>query len=96
VIGLSALFFKSLTTKINVMEGKIVGIILSILGIAGLVLALAAINGSGEHVTSLLAAGVGGAGAFFAGIWLVDHKRAKAKAGKPSLIRVQESSLQQQ
>ena len=93
------MFLKSLTTKINVMEGKIVGIILSILGIASLVLALVAINGMGEgsqHVTTLLAAGIGGAAAFFAGIWLVDYKRSKDKAGKPGLMRVSESPLQQQ
>ncbi len=81
------------------MEGKIWGIILSVLGIAGLVLALIAINGIGEgsqHVGTLLAGGIGGAAAFFAGIWLVDYKRSKAKDGKPTLVRVTESSLQQQ
>ena len=81
------------------MEAKIVGIILSVLGIAGLVLALVAINGLGEggqHVTTLLAGGVGGAAAFFAGIWLVDYKRSKEKAGKPGLMRISESPIQQQ
>ena len=74
------------------MEGKIVGIILSILGIAGLVLALIYINGSdsSKHLTTLLAGGLGGALAFFTGIWLVDHKW-KVKATKPELMRVTES-----
>ena len=64
------------------MEGKIWGILLSILGSAGLILALMNINGLKEasNLPVLLAAGICGALAFFAGIWLVDHKRSGVKA----------------
>lgn len=56
------------------MRRKIVGIILSILGIAGLVSAFIYMNGpdSSDHLAALLVRGVLGAIAFFAGIWLVD------------------------
>lgn len=59
------------------MEGKIWGILLSVLGIAGLILALIYINGpeASSHLTILIGAGVCGALAFFTGIWLIDHKR---------------------
>jgi len=61
------------------MKGKIMGIILSILGIAGLISAFIYINGpdSSGHLAALLAGGVGGAIAFFAGIWLVDHNTGR-------------------
>ncbi|HEV9037022.1 MAG TPA: hypothetical protein VGQ51_10385 [Puia sp.] len=61
------------------MRRKIVGIILSILGIAGLVSAFIYMNGpdSSEHLAALLARGVLGAIAFFAGIWLVDHNAGR-------------------
>jgi hypothetical protein len=58
------------------MRRKIVGIIVSILGIAGLISAFIYMNGpeSSEHLAALLARGVLGAIAFFAGVWLVDRK----------------------
>ena len=61
------------------MKGKIMGIILSILGIAGLITAFIYINGpeSSNHLTATLARGIGGAIAFFAGIWLVDHNTGR-------------------
>jgi hypothetical protein len=61
------------------MRGKIVGIILSILGIAGLVSAFIYMNGpdSSDHLAALFARGIGGAIAFFAGIWLVDHSTGR-------------------
>lgn len=69
------------------MRRKIVGIILSILGIAGLISAFIYMNGadSADHLAATLARGVLGAIAFFAGIWLVDHatgRRAVPPAGK--------------
>lgn len=64
------------------------GIILSILGIAGLVTAFIYMNGpdSSGHLAALLARGVLGAIAFFAGIWLVDHnanRRAILESSEP-------------
>lgn len=61
------------------MRRKIVGIILSILGITGLISAFIYINGpdSSEHLGITLARGVLGAIAFFAGIWLVDHNTGR-------------------
>ena len=55
------------------------GIILSILGIAGLISAFIYINGpdSSSHLAVLLATGIGGAIAFFAGIWLVDYNTGR-------------------
>jgi len=63
------------------MERKIWGILLSVLGIAGLIWALLYISGPKEstNMPVLLAAGVCGAVAFFIGIWLVDHKRSGQK-----------------
>ncbi|HEV2479134.1 MAG TPA: hypothetical protein VGS79_05710 [Puia sp.] len=63
------------------MEGKVWGILLSVLGIAGLIWALIYINGplASLHMPVLVAAGVCGALAFFIGIWLIDHKRSGAK-----------------
>ena len=62
-----------------VMRRKIVGIILSILGIAGLVSAFIYMNGpdSSDHLAALLTRGVVGAVAFFAGIWLVDQSAGR-------------------
>jgi hypothetical protein len=61
------------------MRKKIVGIILSILGIASLVSAFIYMNGPGssDHLAALLARGVLGAIAFFAGIWLVDQRAGR-------------------
>ena len=55
------------------MEKKILGIILSILGISGLILALVFMNASGssDHLHLLLAGGTSGAILFFTGIWLI-------------------------
>lgn len=80
------------------MEGKIWGILLSILGIAGLIWALVYITGPqvSIHLPVLLAAGVCGASAFFIGIWLVDCKRSGQKGQKPGLIRVADAKIQQQ
>lgn len=79
------------------MEGKIWGITLSILGIAGLIWALIYINGPkvSTHLPVLLAAGVCGALAFFIGIWLIDYKRAGQKGQKPGLMRVADANIQQ-
>jgi hypothetical protein len=79
------------------MEGKIWGILLSILGIAGLIMALININGPlvSTHLPVLLAAGIGGALAFFIGIWLVDYKRSGQKGRKPGLMRVADAKIQQ-
>lgn len=61
------------------MRRKIVGIILSILGIAGLISAFIYMNvgDSSDHLAALLARGVLGAVAFFAGIWLVDNSAGR-------------------
>ncbi len=74
------------------MEGKIWGILLSVLGIGGLIWALIYINGpeASTHLPVLVAAGVCGALAFFVGIWLVDHKRSGHKPGKAGLMRMTE------
>jgi hypothetical protein len=78
------------------MEGKIWGILLSILGIAGLIMALININGPqvSTHLPVMLAAGICGASAFFIGIWLVDYKRSGPKGRKPELIRVADAEIQ--
>ncbi len=64
------------------METKILGIILSILGIAGLILALAFMNGadSSKHVSVLFACGILGAISFFVGIRLIPGQQESAKA----------------
>jgi hypothetical protein len=79
------------------MEGKIWGILLSVLGIAGLIWSLIYINGrdAATNLPLLLAAGVCGALAFFFGIWLVDHKRSTEKPGKPGLMRMADANIQQ-
>ncbi len=79
------------------MEGKIWGILLSILGIAGLIWALIYINGPqvSIHLPVLLGAGVCGALAFFTGIWLVDHKRSTQKVPKPGLVKMADAKIQQ-
>jgi len=55
------------------METKYLGIILSILGISGLVLALIFMNDAvtPTQFNSLFAGGILGAIAFFAGLWLI-------------------------
>ena len=77
------------------MERKIWGILLSILGIGGLILALININGPEvtRRLPVLFAAGIFGAVAFFAGIWLVDHKTVRQPTSKPGLMRVTETNI---
>jgi hypothetical protein len=59
------------------METKFLGIILSVLGIAGLIVALANIyNG---NVNILIVSGLAGAIAFFAGIRLIPEGKAYNK-----------------
>ncbi len=64
------------------MEGKILGVILSILGITGLILAVIYMNNAEDikSVNLLLACGIGGAISFFAGLRLIPS--AKRPAGK--------------
>ena len=59
------------------MEAKIVGIILCILGIAGLILSLFYMNEAvnTEHVNIVFACGIAGAILFFAGIRLIPNGR---------------------
>lgn len=54
------------------MEGKILGISMSVLGALGLVLAFVFMNNSdsSKHLSLLFASGIGGALIFFTGIWL--------------------------
>jgi phosphotransferase system glucose/maltose/N-acetylglucosamine-specific IIC component len=79
------------------MEGKIWGIMLSILGIAGLIWAIIYINGpdANEHLPMVLAAGVFGALAFFTGIWLIDHKTVRRHGRKTGLMHIAKPKLQQ-
>ena len=64
------------------MEGKILGITLSILGVLGLLVALFYMNAveSSKDVNVLLGCGFFGAVLFFAGIWLLPGKRVTGKA----------------
>jgi hypothetical protein len=79
------------------MEGKIWGILLSTLGIAGLIWALIYINGPqvSIHLPVLLGAGVCGALAFFMGVWLTDHKRSRQKGHKTELVQMADAKIQQ-
>jgi hypothetical protein len=54
------------------MEGKILGISMSVFGALGLVLAFVFMNNSdsSKHLSLLFASGIGGAVIFFTGIWL--------------------------
>jgi hypothetical protein len=74
------------------METKFLGIFLSILGIAGLILALAYMNGadSSKHVSLLLASGILGAISFFLGIRLIPGERPTGKRIEVSPNRVTE------
>jgi len=76
------------------MERKIWGIMLSILGIGGLIMALININGPeiNKHLPVLFAAGIFGAIAFFAGIWLTDRKTVRQSGQNPGLMRVTKSN----
>ncbi|HMH21210.1 MAG TPA: hypothetical protein VK563_05520 [Puia sp.] len=55
------------------MQKQILGIILSILGISGLILAIIYINQAidNSHVNIICACGVVGTLVFFAGIWMI-------------------------
>jgi hypothetical protein len=55
------------------MKGKILGISLSVLGLAALIITLIGINGivTSSQVNMLLAGGVAGTILFFTGIWLL-------------------------
>jgi hypothetical protein len=90
------------------MQPKYMGIVLSILGVAGLALSLYFINGPdiNSHLTFLMAAGTAGTVAFFMGIYLFDRlaKRVPAKQfggmnlmgmkeGKAALVRMQEEGV---
>ncbi len=61
------------------MEAKILGIILSILGITGLILSLVYVNeaAGSHHISALFAGGIFGTALFFTGIWLTSYQRAK-------------------
>jgi hypothetical protein len=54
------------------MEGKVLGISMSVFGALGLVLAFVFMNNtdSSKHLSLLLASGIGGVVIFFTGIWL--------------------------
>lgn len=69
-------------SKLNVMEGKILGITLSSLGVVGLLVAVFYMNAaeSTRGVNFLLVCGFFGAVLFFAGIWLLPGKGATGKA----------------
>jgi hypothetical protein len=68
--------------KQNAMEGKILGITLSTLGVLGLLVAIFYMNAveSSKDVNFLLGCGFFGAVLFFAGIWLLPGKRPVSKA----------------
>jgi hypothetical protein len=70
-----------ITDKIYSMKKRIMGIILSILGIAGLVAAFLMVTGfrDSDHVGELLACGILAAAAFFVGIRLVPDGSGSVK-----------------
>jgi hypothetical protein len=55
------------------MKGKILGISLSVLGVAALIITLIGINGivTSQQVNMLLAGGIAGTILFFTGIWFL-------------------------
>lgn len=63
--------------KLNIMDGKFLGITLAILGILGLLVALFYMNGAenSKDVQLLWICGIFGAILFFAGLWLLPVKR---------------------
>ena len=90
------------------MQPKIIGIVLSILGVAGLVAALVGVNGPNVngHLTLFMVAGTLGAIAFFTGIWLFDRSGTGVparkfggmslmgvKEGKAALLRMKEEGV---
>jgi hypothetical protein len=90
------------------MQQKIMGIGLSILGVAGLIGALICVNGAdiNSHLTLLMVAGTLGAIAFFTGIWLFDRFGSRVpakkfgglslmgmKEGKAALLRMKEEGV---
>ena len=64
------------------MDTKLLGIIISTLGISGLVLALIFMNDAvtTTQFTSLFAGGILGAIAFFAGLWLIPKAHSYNKS----------------
>jgi hypothetical protein len=90
------------------MQPKFMGIGLSVLGIAGLILALAGVNGPNVngHLALFMVAGVLGGVAFFMGIWLFDRLTTRVpvkkfggmslmgmKEGKAALLRMKEEGV---
>ena len=90
------------------MQQKIMCIVLSVLGIAGLVATLVGINGPdmNSHLPLLMVAGTLGAIAFFTGIWLFDRLGTRVpakkfggmslmgvKEGKAALLRMKEEGV---
>jgi hypothetical protein len=68
------------------MEGKALGICLSILGVTGLVLAFWGMSSgdSSKHLAVLFASGISGALVFFTGLWLIPRRGDSAAYRKPS------------
>jgi hypothetical protein len=74
------------------MESKIMGIILSIVGISGLIVALIYVNvaGSPTQVDVLFGCGILAAAAFFAGIRLIPTKKAYERLTDMNYDRISE------
>jgi hypothetical protein len=71
------------------MKAKLLGIILSIVGISGLILAFIYMNeaGSASHVNVLIASGICGTLIFFAGLRLIPGEKTYGKPMKVSSER---------
>jgi hypothetical protein len=69
------------------MKGKILGISLSVLGVAALIITLIGINGGVNtgQVNILLAGGIAGTIMFFAGIWLLPGRTLSRTANTENL-----------
>jgi hypothetical protein len=67
--------------KTEVMKGKILCILLSVLGVGALIITLISINGvvTSTQVNLLLAGGIAGTILFFTGIWLLPAGRTLDK-----------------
>jgi hypothetical protein len=65
------------------MEGKVLGILMSVFGALGLVLAFVFMNNSdsSKHLSLLFASGIGGAVIFFTGIWLSGRTGVMPRVG---------------
>ena len=68
------------------MEGKVLGVTLSVLGVFGLLIAIFYMNAvqSSKEVNLLLGCGFFGAVIFFAGIWLLPGRKVTGKAVQAS------------